>query len=298
MILIAGGTGTLGTRTVRAINAGGAPVRVLTRDANRASELHAEIIVGDVRDPATLAPAMRGVTTVVSAIQGFAGVDPNGATAVDLRGNENLLRAAAAAGVQRFVLISAAGAAPNSPLELRRIKHQAETTALRSSMPTTIIRPTVYLETWLGILTEMVESKRAVTVFGHGDNPINFVSADDVAALIERATRSSDLAGTTLEIGGPENLTLNQLSRKVLARTQTPEKIHHVPLPLLRAAALLLRPIKPAIATLAQFGITMDTTDMTLTTDTARATIPDLPLTHPDDILTHASESGGGGEVF
>ena len=292
MILVAGGTGTLGTRVVRAINASGAPVRVLTRNAGRASALRAdgiEIVVGDVRDPATLAPAVHGVTTVVSAVQGFAGLDPGGATAVDLGGNENLLRAAEAAGARRFVLISAVGAAPDSPLDLRRVKHEAETAAQRSPLETTIIRPTVYLETWLGLLTEMIETKRVITVFGRGDNPINFVSADDVAALVERATHTPELAGATLEIGGPADLTLNELSRTLLARHKVPEKINHVPLPVLRAVATLLRPIKPAIATLARFGIIMDTTDMTLAADTARAAVPNLPLTGLDAALAHQS---------
>jgi uncharacterized protein YbjT (DUF2867 family) len=297
MILVAGGTGTLGTRVVRAINASGTPVRVLTRNADRASALRAdgvEIVVGDVRDPATLTPAMHGVTTVVSAVQGFAGLDPGGATAVDLGGNENLLRAAEAAGVRRFVLISAVGAAPDSPLDLRRVKHQAETTAQRSRLKTTIIRPTVYLETWLGILTEMIETKRAITLFGRGDNPINFVSADDVAALVERATHTPELAGATVEIGGPGNLTLNELSRALLARHNVPEKINHVPLPVLRAVATLLRPIKPAIAALARFGITMDSTDMTLAADTARATVPNLPLTRFDAVLAHTNDPTPG----
>ncbi|MFI6101396.1 SDR family oxidoreductase [Lentzea sp. NPDC051213] len=282
---MAGGTGTLGTRAVRALSASGVPVRVLTRSADRAGGLPAEIVVGDVRDPATLAQAMRGVTTVVSAVQGFAGTDPGGATAVDLRGNENLLSAAVAAGAERFVLISAAGAAPDSSLDLRRIKHQAETTALRSELKTTIIRPTVYLETWLGILTEMIEAKRAVTIFGRGDNPINFVSADDVAALVEHATRSPELAGATLEIGGPDNLTLNELARAVLARHGVPEKVSHVPLLVVRAVATLARPVKPSIAALARFGVAMDSTDMTLAADTARAQVPGLPLTSVADVI-------------
>lgn len=283
MILVAGGTGTLGTRVVRAIAASGTPVRVLTRNADRASDLPAEIVVGDVREPATLTQALRGVTMVVSAVQGFAGTDPGGATAVDLRGNENLLRAATAA--QRFVLISAVGAAPDSPLDLRRVKHQAETAARRSHLETTVIRPTVYLETWLGILSEMIETKRAVTIFGRGNNPINFVSADDVAALVEHATRTPDLAGATLEIGGPDNLTLNELARTLLARHDIPEKINHVPLPVLRAVATLARPLKPSVAALARFGITMDCTDMTLAEDTARARIPGLPLTRSADVI-------------
>lgn len=283
MILVAGGTGTLGTRVVRALS--GVPVRVLTRSSDRASHLSAEIVVGDVREPATLPPALHGVTTVISAVQGFAGTDPGGATAVDLRGNSNLLRAAVTAGAQRFILISAVGAAPDSVLDLRRVKHQAEQAALRSGLETLVIRPTVYLETWLGILSSMIETKRAVTLFGRGANPINFVSADDVAALVDHATRAPELAGATLEIGGPDNVTLQELACTLLARHGLPEKINHVPLPVLRAVATLARPFKPSVAALARFGITMDVTDMTLAEDTARARVPGLPLTSVADVV-------------
>lgn len=302
MILVAGGTGTLGTRTVRALTERGTPVRVLTRHAERASQLTGhgvEVSVGDVRDVDAVGRAMEGVTTVVSAIQGFAGLEPAGATAVDLDGNANLLRAARAARTPRFILISATGAAPQSPLVLRRIKHQAEQAVMQSGMKWTVIRPTVYLETWIGLLGDMISTKRSVILFGRGDNPINFVSANDVAALVERATRSSELVGATLEIGGPENLTLNDLARRLLVRHAVDGPIRHVPLPVLRAIAALLRPVKPTIATLAQFGVIMDTTDMTLAADTARDKVPGLPVTRLDDLLARDGSTGpgpGGGD--
>jgi NADH dehydrogenase len=287
VILVAGGTGTLGSRVTQQLAKAGAPVRVLTRDATRAARLAAEgaeVAIGDVRDPATVRTAVRDVTTVVSAIQGFAGLDPNGAEAVDLSGNRTLHEEAAAAGAQRFVLISAAGAAADSTLDLRRVKHQAEQDLARSGLSWTVVRPTVYLETWLAILGDMA-AKGAITLFGRGDNPINFVSADDVAALTVHVAESPAFDAETLEIGGPENLTLNDLARRVLARHGSPGRVRHVPLPVLRAISIVLRPIKPDAASLAGFGVVMDTMDMTLAVDTARAAVADLPVTTADDLL-------------
>jgi uncharacterized protein YbjT (DUF2867 family) len=294
VILVAGGTGTLGTHVVRALAAHGTPVRILTRSAGRAAHLAhtgAEVCVGDVRDPAAAEKAMVGISAVVSAVQGFAGTDPAGPHAVDLGGNANLIRAALAAGTRRFVLVSAAGAAPDSPLSLRRIKYQAEQSLIGSGLQWTILRPTVYVETWIGLLGDMLASKGAITLFGRGTNPVNFVSANDVAALAERVTASPDLAGTTLEIGGPEDLTLTDLARRVLAERGAEAPIRHVPLPVLRAMATLLRPVKPTIATLARFGVVMDTTGMTLAHDTARATVPGLPTTSLDDVLAGAGSA-------
>lgn len=76
MILIAGGTGTLGRRVVQLLTARKLAVRILTRDPARAAELVGpgiEVAAGDVRDPGAVARAMVGVRTTISAIQGFSG---------------------------------------------------------------------------------------------------------------------------------------------------------------------------------------------------------------------------------
>lgn len=288
MILVAGGTGTLGTRIVRRLLDGGAEVRVLTRHAERAEHLSGpglEIIVGDVRDPGSLVPAVDGASCVVSAVQGFAGTDPVGAQAVDLDGNDSLMQAAAAAGAPRIIMLSSAGAAPDSSMELHRVKHQVEQSVKATTLDWTIVRPTVYMETWIGLMREMIARKGSVTIFGRGDNPIDFVSASDVAALVAHAARTTELAGETLSIGGPENLTLNTLAHEVMASAGREGKIHHVPLPVLRLVSRALRPVKPMVAALASFGVFMDTSDMTLADDTARARVPNLPVTALSDVL-------------
>jgi len=76
MILIAGGTGTLGTQVVPLLTTRGLDVRILTRAPARARHLQGdrvEIVAGDVRDRTAVDRAMAGVRTVISAIQGFSG---------------------------------------------------------------------------------------------------------------------------------------------------------------------------------------------------------------------------------
>ena len=76
MILIAGGTGTLGTRIVRLLKARGLEMRLLTRDPARARHLEddlVEVVAGDVRDPRAVERATSGAQIVISAIQGFSG---------------------------------------------------------------------------------------------------------------------------------------------------------------------------------------------------------------------------------
>jgi len=74
MILVAGGSGRLGTLIVRRLAARSLCVRVLTRDRKRTAHLEpdgVEVIEGDVRERSSVDGAMVGVSTVVSAIHGF-----------------------------------------------------------------------------------------------------------------------------------------------------------------------------------------------------------------------------------
>lgn len=284
MILVAGGTGTLGCAVVTALLDRGAPVRVLTRNARRAALFAggATICVGDVRDAADVSRAVAGCSTVVSAVQGFAGTDPAGPSAVDHQGNAALIRAAATSGVDHFVLVSVHGAAPQHPMKLHRCKFRAEQELRASGLSATIVRPTAFMETWMATLQEPITSRGTAVVFGRGDNPINFVSVRDVAALVEQATRGPELRGSEIDIGGPADLTLNQFTAALIGTRDIP--IRHIPRPVMRIAAAALRPVRPAIARLIHAGVVMDTTDMTLTPAT-RAALPDIPVTALADLV-------------
>src|SRR5450631_3802228 len=116
MILLAGGTGRLGTVLAARLTGRGLAVRVLTRDPARAAHLAAqgaEIATGDVRDRPSLDPAVRGADVVVSAVHGFAGPGRVSPATVDFQGNVNLIDAARAAGAE-VVLMSVVGAAADS----------------------------------------------------------------------------------------------------------------------------------------------------------------------------------------
>jgi uncharacterized protein YbjT (DUF2867 family) len=124
MILVAGGTGTLGTHLVRLLTDRGDDVRVLTRDPARAAALPdtVQTAQGDLRDPAAVSAAVRSCSTVISAVHGFVGSGKPSPEAIDRDGNRQLIRAAAAEGVEHFVLVSVLDAAPDHPMSLYRAK--------------------------------------------------------------------------------------------------------------------------------------------------------------------------------
>lgn len=265
MILLAGATGRLGTVVVDRLVTAGQPVRALTRDVSRAAHLAGplvEIVRGDVRDPGTLWSAVKGVRTVVSAVQGFAGQGHVTPTSVDRDGNANLIAATAAAGAD-FILVSGVGATPDHPMELFRMKAAAESCLRASDVRWTIVRATAFLELYLDLLRSSAGASGRPLVFGRGDNPINFVPVADVATTVSAAVLDSDRDGRFHELRGTTNYTLNQLALKVQAETGTARKgPRHVPRAALRAIASV-SVINASLARKAAAALIMDTIDMT-----------------------------------
>jgi uncharacterized protein YbjT (DUF2867 family) len=264
MILLAGGTGHLGSVLIPRLAAGGVGVRILSRNPARARKSvgdSVEVVSGDIRVPASLTPALAGVESVISAVTGF-GPGGDGPRRVDFEGNANLIEAAEAAGVKHFVLVSIHAASSEHPMELYRAKSMAEQRLRESRLEWTIIRPTAFKELWAGIVGDPLLKSGTAMVFGRGDNPINFVSVHDVARLVEKAVIDRDLRGRTLEVGGPENLTLNRLVEIVAQSHGLQAKARHIPLAALRVGATALRPFRPDIAGLLQAAVLMDTTEM------------------------------------
>jgi uncharacterized protein YbjT (DUF2867 family) len=302
MILVAGGTGTLGSQVVRLLLERGEPVRVLTRDPARAADLPdaVQVLTGDLRDPAAVTAAVRGCATVVSAVHGFVGPGKPSPEAIDRDANRALIRAAADAGVQHLVLVSVLGAAPDHPMSLHRAKHAAEQALRASGLAWTILRPAAYLETWIAIIGARLADKGQALVFGPGRNPINFVSAHDVAAVVDLAVHDQSLRGRLLEVGGPENLTFTRLAERLITASGRPGRIRHVPLVMLRALSLLARPVSPAFARQAQAAVVMNTTDMALDTSTIRDRLPTIPATTLDEVIRRQPTlevPGAGGDA-
>ena len=266
MILVAGGTGMLGRQVVRLLVDAGHRVRVLTRDPERARDLPGEvdIVCGDVRTPASLPEAVRGCTTVVSAVHGFLGPGNPSPEAIDRDGNRALVRAASDARVEHFVLMSVHGASAEHPMSLHRAKYAAEEALRKSGLRFTIVRATAFLETWTSVIGGELGAKGQALVLGPGRNPINFVSIRDVAAVVARAVSGdAAMSNETVEIGGPENLGFLALAERIVEASGKPARIKHVPLFALRAMSLLARPFSPAFARQARAAVVMNTMDMT-----------------------------------
>lgn len=287
MILVAGGTGTLGTRLVSLLAERGEQVRVLTRDPARAAHLDAStaIAVGDAGNPESLQRAAEGARTVISAIHGFAGTSGTSPARVDRDGNRNLIGAALAAGATHMILISVRDASPGHPMTLMRMKYAAEQELIASGLAWTIIRPSAYIETWCEVLGRPLLDNGKGMLFGRGRNPVNWVSAWDVARFADMAVTDPALRSQVIEVGGPDNLTLSEFVRAFQRETGADAKIRRIPRPFLRAGSVLARPVSPATARQIQAALIMDTRPQALDAMAVRRRYPAIPVTSLTDVL-------------
>src|SRR5947209_6269657 len=215
MILIVGASGRLGNVVVQHLLEQGKSIRVMTRDPRGLAHLKqqgVEVVSGDLRDRASLVNACQGVEQVLAAAHALDGKGDNTPRTVDDVGNRHLIDAAKAAGVKHFIFVSVQGARPASPLEFFRIKYGTEEYLRASGLNFTILRPGAYMELWDQLIGQPVRKQGKPTIFGRGTNPINFVSVQDVARFVSIALDDPRARNAVIEVGGPENLTMNQVA--------------------------------------------------------------------------------------
>jgi NADH dehydrogenase len=286
MILIIGGTGALGSAAARRLLAQGRPVRVMTRTPQKAVELQeagAEIVQGDLRDRASLARACQGAQMVLAAAHSVMGNGSEASRYVDDQGHRWLIDEAQKAGVQRFVYTSALGAAPDSGVSFFRTKYAVEEYLRRSGLEYVILRPTAFMESHVYMLIgQPVLESGKVMIFGKGENPRNFVAADDVARFALLALDDPRTTGQVIPIGGPENWSNMQVVGLYEDIAGREVKVSHIPLPMLRLMGPLLRPVKPGLSTVMEVSIHDDTADCTFDTSELLGRYP-MPLTPLED---------------
>ncbi len=274
MILIVGASGRLGSVVVQHLLAQGKSIRVMTRNPLGLAHLKqqgAEIVSGDLRDRASLASACQGVEQVLAAAHALDGKGDNNPRTVDDLGNRHLIDAAKAAGVKHFIFVSVQGASPDSPLEFFRIKYHTEEYLRASGLSFTILRPCAYMELWAQLIGQPIREQGKTTIFGRGDNPINFVSVQDVARFVSIALDDPRTRNVVIEVGGPENLSMNQVAEIFERASGRQAKKRHIPLPIMRVMSVLMQPLNPAISRLIRNGIYMDTANLRFdAADTAR----------------------------
>ena len=149
-VLVVGATGQTGRLVVADLRAAGFEARAFARDADKARTIlgnEVPVFIGDVKNPATIAPAMAGADVVISAIGSRGATGPDRPEKVDFEGVRNLVNAAADAGVDHFLLVSSMGVThEDHPLnemfgDVLIWKSRGEQALRDSGLTYTIVRP-------------------------------------------------------------------------------------------------------------------------------------------------------------
>jgi uncharacterized protein YbjT (DUF2867 family) len=293
-VLVTGGTGFVGPRVVHALRAHGRDVRVLVRRPERGAQaagLGAQIAVGDVTDPASLAAALDGCTHVVHLVAIIRG-RPQDFDRVMTQGTRSLVAAAKEAGIERFVLMSALGttATTKDVVPYFGAKWAMEQDVIASGLEYTIFRPSFVFGRGGGVLPTFVKQVRyspVVTVIGGGEQRIQPIWIDDVAEYFARAVDLPAAANRMFELGGPDVVTWNELYRTIAAVLGKRRRLAHVPIPLARAGAQLTQWAPGAPLTTDQVSM-IDAGDNVATSTDAVDTFR-LPLVALDEQIRRAA---------
>lgn len=289
LVVIAGGTGLLGSLVADGLAAQGHTVRALSRGLSPGPgprDPRVEVVRGDVRRPETLAGPVAAADVVVSAVQGFLGPDGVTPASVDRDGNRNLVDAAVHAGAD-VVLVSVTGAATDSPMELARMKAVAEEHLRGSGAAWTVVRGAAFAQAWIGIVEGTADRAGRLTVFGRGDNPIPWVDVREVADLVMRAVTDPTLRGEVLDICGPEPWTVRRLAQELMTARGVAGHPRRVPRPVLHAMVATVGLVRPALGRQAAAALAMDVLPPA-EDDTTRARFPDLPRRPVSEVLAES----------
>ena len=244
-VLVAGGTGFVGTAIVHALRARDLDVRVLARRPERAASLAslgAELVPGDLTDAGGLARAVEGCTHVVNLVAILKG-KPEDFRRVMVDGTASLLAAAREAGVERFVQMSALGTNERTRdlVPYFGAKWAIERAVEGSGLEYVLVRPSFVFGKG-GALPTFVRQVRlspVVTVIGTGTQRIQPVWLDDVAAFYATVVDDARAPGRIWELGGPDVVSWDELYLGIAGALGKQRRLLHVPFVVARTGARL-----------------------------------------------------------
>lgn len=244
LVTVFGGGGLIGRYVVQALLSRGLRVRVVQRDPRRAHFLKPLATLGqiqfaaaDVTEPAMVARSVQGSAAVINLV----GILRGNFDAVHRDGARNVADAAAAAGAEVVVQVSAIGADPESPSRYGRSKGEGEA-AVRAAFPSaTIVRPSIAFAQEDNFINRFAMMARLLPVIPviRGKWRMQPVHAADLGrAIAIAALDPRSHAGRTYELGGPQVLTMLELNQWIAERTGRGSKpIFEIPDPIGRMIA-------------------------------------------------------------
>ena len=248
MILVTGGTGFVGHEVVGELLALGHRVRLLVRDPKRAQwyagHPRVELIQGDVLRPETLAAAMVGVQAVIHLVGIIVETPRISYEQAHVEATRNLLAAAKAAGVTRWLQMSAAGTRSHASSEYHLTKWKSEELVRQSGFDWTIFRPSLIYgydekDRLFNLLRTMLSWPTGFLLLHSfplldGGRPlIQPVSVREVARCFAHGLSKPESIGKTYDLVGPVPISWREMVSKIATTLGLRAVYEEIPLLLL-----------------------------------------------------------------
>lgn len=243
MITVFGGSGFIGRYAVRALVKAGYRVRVATRLPHVANDLkpmgtvgQIQLVQANVRNKASIERAVEGASAVINLTGILAPSGRQTFRSIQAQGAQHIAEAAKAAGITRFVQISAIGADADSKSAYAQTKAAGEKAVMDTIPTATVLRPSIVFgpeDGFFNRFAQMALYTPALPLIGGGKTLFQPVWAGDVGAAILAALESPAAQGRIYELGGPATYSFKALMQFMLATIQRPRLL--VPLPWLGA---------------------------------------------------------------
>lgn len=235
MILIVGSTGLVGNEICTQLAEQKIPFRALVRKdsapekVNHLKSLGAEIVVGDLKEPTSLAAACAGIDKIISTVScTFTMREGDSIETVDRQGQLNLVEAAKNAHVKRFVFISFVNN-PENAFPLSEAKRAVEQALAESGMNWSSLQASYFMEIWLSPALGFNYPQSQARIYGDGDNKVSWISYKDVARLAVAALDNNFAENRALPIGGPKPLSPKQVVNIFEKTFGTTFTLEHLP---------------------------------------------------------------------
>lgn len=249
-VFLTGATGFVGRHMLRRLLDEGHAVRALVRDPQRARELEqtgVELVEGDVVSGAGLEPSLQGCDGVIHLVGIIAEKGGNTFERVHHLGTKNVVEAARREGVRRFIQMSAIGVRADGVAAYQTSKWRGEEEVRRSGIPYCILRPSLIFGPGDGFVSQMIETMRTAPLFrpvpGNGSPKFRPIFIGDVVACFARALTAEAATNQTIELGGADELTLDQVLAEIARCAGVRKPAVHIPMPLMFCGAFLLQSI-------------------------------------------------------
>lgn len=250
MIFVTGGTGFVGRSIVRRLLSRGERVRVLYRSERRRfiPDEKIEWIPGEIGSRESLLRGARGADAVIHLVGIL--IEPGGETFEKLHvdGTRNVVEAMKQAGVRRLLHMSALGTGPNAASRYHRTKWRAEELVRTAALDATIFRPSLIFgpeDRSINLLAKIASYSPAVPVLGSGENRLQPVWVEDVAASFAQSLHNPIANGKRYELCGPRVYTFNDLIDLILRIKRVSRPKVHLPIWALKGPATLAERILP-----------------------------------------------------